>query len=440
MAAFVNPVFPDPAGESSWRPLVRGREAARVREVLTRVARALPELSAARETDTPVGPSLARGWAGQALFWSYLSAVDGDGAAADRAEVCLDRALEALEEGRMGWGLFGGFSGIGWVSAHLEGRLYEAEGGEDLHEEIDGALAELVGGEPWAGHFDLISGLTGLGLYALERLPRPVAMELLEGVVTRLAEWAETRTEGVVWKTPRERLPPHRRDDYPGGVIDLGVAHGMAGVLPVLAGACRAGVAESTARPLLEGGIGWLLAQDLGDLGEGRFPPWVAEEETPQPTRLAWCYGDAGIAAALLWTARLVGEAAWDEAARDLARSAALRGEDTAGVQDAGLCHGSAGLAHLFNRLFQVTGDRVVGEAARRWLARTLTTYRSEEALTGFLSLEPLPGGGEGWTETAGFLTGAAGIGLALAAAISSVPPDWDRALLIAVEPDRGAP
>jgi lantibiotic biosynthesis protein len=34
------------------------------------------------------------------------------------------------------------------------------------------------------------------------------------------------------------------------------------------------------------------------------------------------------------------------------------------------------------------------------------------------------------WTGDPGFLTGAAGIGLALLAAVSPVEPEWDRLLL----------
>ena len=39
------------------------------------------------------------------------------------------------------------------------------------------------------------------------------------------------------------------------------------------------------------------------------------------------------------------------------ARAAARRTLETAGVQDHGLCHGSAGLGHLFNRIYQASGD-----------------------------------------------------------------------------------
>jgi hypothetical protein len=38
-----------------------------------------------------------------------------------------------------------------------------------------------------------------------------------------------------------------------------------------------------------------------------------------------------------------------------------------------------------------------------------------------------------GWKDDPGFLTGSAGIGLALLAATTAVAPDWDRVLLTAI-------
>ncbi|HEY2510794.1 MAG TPA: lanthionine synthetase LanC family protein [Polyangiaceae bacterium] len=39
---------------------------------------------------------------------------------------------------------------------------------------------------------------------------------------------------------------------------------------------------------------------------------------------------------------------------------------------DAGICHGSAGLALMFGRLHRETGDARFDEAARAWIARIL--------------------------------------------------------------------
>jgi hypothetical protein len=177
--------------------------------------------------------------------------------------------------------------------------------------------------------------------------------------------------------------------------------------------------------------VHWLRAQELS----GGFAAFAGPQEEPKPARLAWCYGDPGVAVALLQTARCVEEPAWERAARMTARRAAQRPAEQAGVVDAGLCHGAAGLGHLFNRLYQATGEPTLGEAARFWFGRTLQMHRPERGIGGY---EAWRGGDDGeliWIADAGLLTGAAGIALALLAAITSIEPAWDRMLLTALPP-----
>lgn len=154
----------------------------------------------------------------------------------------------------------------------------------------------------------------------------------------------------------------------------------------------------------------------------------------PEPCRSAWCYGDPGIAAALLSAARASREVKWEKEALAIARTAAKRPPDQAGVIDAGLCHGAAGLGHIFNRLFQATGEALFKKAAQFWFQRTLELRHTGKGISGFSSSWPLKNGKVTWRKEPGLLTGAAGIGLALLAATTSVRPDWDRMLLTSIE------
>src|SRR5262249_14299323 len=99
------------------------------------------------------------------------------------------------------------------------------------------------------------------------------------------------------------------------------------------------------------------------------------------------------------------------------------------------LCHGAAGLGHLFNRLFQATGDEHLAEAARVWFRRTLDLRQPGRGIAGFEA-------GKGnahrrllWVDDPGLLQGAAGIALALLAAATPLEPGWDRLLLVPIPP-----
>ena len=98
------------------------------------------------------------------------------------------------------------------------------------------------------------------------------------------------------------------------------------------------------------------------------------------------------------------------------------------------MCHGAAGLAHVFNRLFQATGDESFLMAARYWFERTLELRRPGEGIAGFSAYRPPNDGQEEyWDDQVGILEGAAGIALALLAATTEIEPEWDRMLLLSV-------
>ena len=131
------------------------------------------------------------------------------------------------------------------------------------------------------GPYDLVNGLVGYGVYALERLPDPVAVDCLERIVDRLAELAERTPDGSTWYTPARLLGGSDRGVAPDGYYNLGVAHGVPGVATLLAAACGAGVARERADSLAREAIRWLLAQRLRKPGPARFPYWLAPGTEP---------------------------------------------------------------------------------------------------------------------------------------------------------------
>jgi len=433
---------------SCWRPLLAGNLAVRAWEAVNAVAQAL-------ETWSPGDPreqradgwldrvvSLGGGTAGQSLFHGYLFKAVGAERHAARARQLLNQAVEALAMAPTHPALYSGFTGVAWAAEHL-GRLLDGEDeqeasgveDEDMGEEVDQALLTALNRFSWAGDYDLMSGLVGFGVYALERFPRLSAVRCLEAIVDRLDESAERNGQGVTWFRPPEILPSAGRERTPYGYYDLGVAHGVPGIIALLADACRLGVRQDRAYPLLDGAVRWLALQPLAGQRGACYPSQVGPDIEARPSRLAWCYGDPGIAATLLYAARAVGMKEWEDMALAIAAHAASAAPEDAGVQDMGLCHGALGLAHLYNRIYQAGGDELFADAARLWYRLGLDIRKPEgggeriEARVAGQDWQSL------WAADAGFLTGAAGVGLALLAAVTSVQPEWDRLLLVAIPP-----
>jgi lantibiotic modifying enzyme len=421
------------ARQARWRPLLEGREEERAREAVAEIAAALAAAPGGRRE----GVAVAGGQAGISLFYAYLEADSPGRGYGEESMACLDSSIDALGTSDVGPELYSGFSGVAWAVDHLQGRLLEADD-DDPNEQIDAAVRECLAA-PWAGDYDLITGLVGFGVYALERLRRPTAAEVVRLVLDHLETLAERDECGLRWFTPPRLLWEGARETAPEGLYNLGVAHGMPGVVGFLAAVCEAGVEVERARRMLAESVLWLLAQQVGWEGSAIFPSVTGPGLKPTPSRLAWCYGDAGIAATLLRAARAAGEPAWEVAARRIALVAARRPMEECGVVDAGLCHGSAGLVQIFNRLWQATGEPEFKAAALRWAGHALDFRKPGEGIGGYLIWEPeTPMGEFIWQQRPGVLSGTAGIGLALLAAVSPVEPEWDRLLLTTLAPSAG--
>jgi len=424
----------------TWQPLLEGAASEAAREGVRAILADLESWGREPSGD----PSLAGGTVGLAVLHGYLAQAGLGPESEAVARRCLRHATAAMAERPGSASLYSGLTGVGWAMAHLllekgtgpfcakhpwgrSGKMDLSPFPADDLVEIDEVLLDHLDQSPWRGEYDLIEGLVGFGVYALERLPRPGATACLERVVDRLAETVEPQGNGVTWWTDPAWVAPETRAEYPRGYYNAGLAHGIPGVIGLLGRVCAAGVARDKARSLLDGAVRWLLDQD----GPESFPYWVAPGAAGDTARLAWCYGDPGVAAALLGAARHVEEPAWESAALAIARRAAERPYEESGVKDAGLCHGSAGLAHLFNRMFQAPGEPRLAEAARSWFEQTLAMRRPGRGIGGYEAWEP----GGARSADRGLLTGATGIALVLLAASTDIEPLWDRVLLVSIAP-----
>ena len=420
---------------SAWQPLLGGELYERAADAVTAIALALEDPPPASDRDD-AGElqreidevSLARGRAGYALLFGFKDRAGAGGASEPAAWECLNDAIDAIARVDMGPSLFMGFTGVAWATDVLDEVLFHTQ--SDANEAIDDAVLEVLRADA-AGDYDLISGAVGLGVYALQRLPRADARAAVETVVRLLDERAVRDDDGIAWFTPSDALPPGSRSVYRDGYFNLGVAHGLAGVVSFLAGVVSALPDTPKAAQLLEGAVAWLLAREQKDADGAAFPAVVTPAGESERSRTAWCYGDAGAAAALALAGTALDSAVLLEDARRIASAVARRPPEACGVRDACLCHGAAGLGHMLNRLAQELGDEELADAARAWFGRALDMRVPGTGVGGFRTYRTGQDVAARWLDHPGFLAGAAGVGLALLAAMTDVSPAWDRALLL---------
>jgi lantibiotic modifying enzyme len=404
-----------------WKPLLSGQDAEQTEQAIGDLAEALQQ-----SPPDIHGHSLSTGHTGVALFFAYLSLARSDERLADLASEHLSHAIDsvALEESP-NLSLFTGLSGLAWVWQHLNRILYcDPSAGET--EELDEAILDAVRGQPWQFEWDLVFGLTGIGLYALNHPERTFAAEVAGEVVARLGEIAVQTQTGIAWKTQPEFLTAKGARSYPEGRFDQGVAHGVPGVIGFLAACYESGIVRDQSRQILEQALAWLLANVRPEDGGSRFtyfPPEMVD------ARSGWCYGDPGVSSVLFRVSEALGDLSGRDFAISIASRAARRPIEATGVVDATLCHGAAGLGHIYNRLFQATGEADLGEAAKTWFEKALALREPGKGIGGYSNWWPEIAA---WRGESGFLVGSAGIGLALLSSIYSIEPLWDTPLLLA--------
>jgi hypothetical protein len=123
----------------------------------------------------------------------------------------------------------------------------------------------------------------------------------------------------------------------------------------------------------------------------------------------------------LLAAGRANGQSDWERAGEDVLLRAARRPFDRWGIDDITLCHGAAGVAHLFHGAFRHTARQEFQAAARHWFGATVTQLRAHT--------ERSP---HGFDPSGGLLLGTPGAVLAIGSALHRAHSTWDTVLGVA--------
>src|SRR5262245_45876412 len=232
---------------TQWVPILEGREAAAVWEAIEGIACALDNPGEFRNHEH----TLIDGRPGPALFLAYLAMAAEDDALRQRSIGFIEQAVDGLEGAETDVSIMTGFTGVAWAVEHLQGRACDPTDG-DLNEDIDETILTILRRRPaekgWPTGHDVMFGLAGVGVYALERLPRPSAAAILGRVIERLDQMAERSEEGLTWSSTSSNLSPKLRATYPDGYYSLGVAHGVPGMIGFLGMVYAAGVEQPRIR------------------------------------------------------------------------------------------------------------------------------------------------------------------------------------------------
>lgn len=376
------------------------------------------------------GNGLFSGTLGQALFYIYYGIYLSDESYVDKGLEVLESVIQATSEEEFPQLTFAnGLSGLAntLLLLHEADLLELAE--EDL-EQFDLVLTSAVQLFNRDNNFDFLHGLTGCAVYFANRLrifgPNETAENVLKetiGHLQRITEQAETGAYPVTKVTFGEL-------SFQG--INFGLSHGMPSFIYLLLQIHRAGLEQELCKNMIYAYIGFMFSKSNPMPGSlSYFPSAITQRAEDYDgdlsvSRLAWCYGDLGIGMVLIQAALYFNDKGLFQKAEEILLFQA--GREAPSMNESGLCHGTSGLMHIFNRLYQTTGNKAFKTAAEYWLEET---YKQAKYPGNQSGLQTPNWQTKVFEEDGSLLTGIAGTGLTLMALNTDQEPLWDKLLLL---------
>lgn len=350
------------------------------------------------------------GRTGIVIFYFYYSKLTGQELYYNKALELLACNLQSVEIDTDNDSFRENIISLYWAIMHLsDNELIEADL-NSVFGGVEGILFNEMLNKVKAGNYDLFSG--GIGIS--EIFVKSKKLPYLSRFVDELKKTAIKTDSGFI----KWRSPLHSIIEAPS--YNLGLAHGIPSVILNLSKIYNLGIKKTTSKKLIEGAIKYIFSQKLdGAIFKSTFPGVTADFLYSQESPLAWCYGDLGLGIALLQTAvNINNDDLKTEAIEILLLTTRRRDLKREGLDKICLCHGTAGISHIYNRAFQYTGIKEFKTEARYWMLETINLCRRERKDSCNIT-------------DISILKGYAGIGLSIISAISDIEPAWDNCLLL---------
>ncbi|WP_452600534.1 lanthionine synthetase C family protein [Pontimicrobium sp. MEBiC06410] len=371
------------------------------------------------------------GLSGMALFQFYYSKYLDTPDNANFGVTILGDIIEKINGGYNSSLFSNGIAGFGWFLDFLELNEFIDVESDGILEELDDYLLTAMNTNLKQKNYDLLYGAIGQACYFFNRYKNTKSnslkekyTEILLEFITSLKKISEKEDDKIKWSSFLTYIP--RKEGY--GIC---LAHGVSSIISMLSKLHKEVVFKDKVTPLLKGSINYVLSFKSTDPNSlSCFPIWVLPNGEPEgPSRIAWCYGDLGIGAALLQASKALNDDDLNkESLRILKHTTRRRTPEKTMVADAGICHGSFGNALIYNRIYKETGEEIFKETSEFWIKNGVEMGHFTDGYAGYKMWDPDE---KEWSKSTSFLTGITGIGLAMIAHLGNFDSNWDECLMI---------
>ncbi len=274
--------------------------------------------------------------------------------------------------------------------------------------------------------FDLISGLVGQCVYLLS-CESDASDAVCREALSALAWLCGPGADEFRWACTPLGAPSMSNTV----VMNLGLAHGMPGILAILSIAELAGRGTPGGPEVVERNAEWLVRNLSLDEHGPNLPAMRARDQPTAPVypRAAWCYGAAGVGRALTLCGEAVGSHRLRDIGLELIRASYRRLKPVLAESGLGFCHGVGGILYLLAVSAAEFPNSDLEEAKSTLLDHVVAAYQDYLPF-GFTF--PMCDSQDRDPHHPGLLTGAAGVALSLLKATTPRSLPSDRLFLTA--------
>jgi len=354
------------------------------------------------------------------LFYGYLNSFFNTDRYNQKLEDCILEIFEKINEGEIATTFCSGIAGAVWAIKHLEKR-------QIIDTEVDfnylnPLLKQSAINFASAGNFDFLHGSDGIISYLL-------TTEMTEEEF--INEWLKLLSMHAIKEKGHYSWESLLNIDTGERAINLSLSHGISSRIILLSEVVQKFPKNALANEILNGCVEFLLSHKRNESEVSIFPMYFNPQAT-YSNRLAWCYGDLGNGIALWRAGKLLNKNVWKETGLEtLIHCSKRRGLKESNVVDAGFCHGTSGITHIFNRFYRETGRKEFDEARIYWMNQTLDlSAGQDEYMAGFQTWDGI---NKKFTNRSNLLEGTMGIAMSLMGfkAERSDDLNWDECFLL---------
>ena len=370
---------------------------------------------------------LHAGTSGIALFLAYYDRiVQKKDYLSQRVYNILAHNIELIDSGCRQHTICSGISGFGWLCEHLtKTGMLNREDVEFL-DHFDDFLFIKMMTDIKQGNYDYLHGAIGVGTYMLSRFDKQEIPMYIEMLLSELEKSGiPCDNNSIKWESVLNKDTGEKG-------FNISLSHGMSSIAAFLIRLHQLNFETERVECLLTKTINYILSQSTYIEGNISYFPSYAKESSNgnNNSRLSWCYGDMGIALVTLRAARILKNEEWRKTSlRILLHNSLRRDLKQNRIMDACLCHGSAGIAHIFENIYLNTFVKEFRETSDYWLDITMKMARHSDGFAGFKSWYTEEYGG--YKNADSLLEGIAGIGLVFLSHLEGNKMTWDECFLL---------